>query len=270
MKMPKAIFVALTFLLVFIQFAEPKDDAKVLYEKGEGKFKLADYKGAAEDFRDARSIDETLLDAWYGEGLSYYKMGQYKESNELCDQILRDSTSEANSLDRFAKLAGDSATDYERKYGEPLVNAGEDNGRQIPEGYIKGLKYYDDAIRFNPNNTAAWNNKGIALAELGNYTGSIFCFENAIKINSSLAVAYSNEGASLDNMGNHSRALECYENATDLDPLLAEAWYNMAKTLALDLTQISEAKDDYKKAIEINPGLKGESLTWLYAYIKDK
>ncbi|OPY55255.1 MAG: Photosystem I assembly protein Ycf3 [Methanosaeta sp. PtaU1.Bin112] len=167
-------------------------------------------------------------------------------------------------------MAGDSATDYERKYGEPLVNAGEDNGRQIPEGYIKGLKYYDDAIRFNPNNTAAWNNKGIALAELGNYTGSIFCFENAIKINSSLAVAYSNEGASLDNMGNHSRALECYENATDLDPLLAEAWYNMAKTLALDLTQISEAKDDYKKAIEINPGLKGESLTWLYAYIKDK
>jgi tetratricopeptide (TPR) repeat protein len=270
MKMPKAIFVALIFLLVFIQFAEPKDDAKILYEKGEGKLKSADYKGAAESFREARSIDETLLDAWYGEGLSYYKMGQYKESNELCDQILRDSTSEANSLDRFAKLAGDSATDYERKYGEPLVNAGEENGRQIPEGYIEGLKYYDEAIKLNPNNTAAWNNKGIALAELRNYTGSIFCFKRAIETNSSLALAYSNEGASLDNMGNHTQALECYDNAIVLDPLLAEAWYNKAKTLALDLNQLSDAMKCFSNATKLNSGLKGEQLAWLYVDIESE
>jgi len=270
MKMPAAIFIVLICSLIFIQFAEPKDDAKVLYKKGESEFKSADYKGAAESFRDARSIDETLLDAWYGEGLSYYKMGQYKESNELCDIILREPISDAKGRDRFSKLAGDSATDYERKYGEPLVNAGEENGRQIPEGYIKGLKYYDEAIKFNPNNTAVWNNKGIALAELGNYTGSIFCFENAIKINSSLAVAYSNKGASLDNMGNHTQALECYDNATVLDPLLAEAWYNKAKTLALDLNRLSDARKCYNNATNLSAGLKGEQLAWIYVDIESE
>jgi tetratricopeptide (TPR) repeat protein len=270
MEMPNAILIVVILLFILVQFAEPKDDAKVLYEKGEIKFESADYKGAAEFFRDARSIDETLLDAWYGEGLSFYKMGQYKECNELCDQILREPISKAGGLDRFAKLAGDSATDYERIYGEPLVNAGEENGRQIPDGYLKGLNYYDEAIQFNPNNTAAWNNKGIALAELGNYTGSIFCFEKAIKINSSLAVAYSNEGASLDKMGNHTQALGCYDNATGLDPLLAEAWYNKAKTLALDLNQLSDARECYNKAVGLNAGLKGELLAWLYIDIDAK
>lgn len=270
MKMPKAIFIALIFLFVFLPLAEPKEDAKNLYEKGQDKLRSADYKGAAASFEDARSIDETFLDAWYGEGLSYYKMGQYEKSNELCDQILRDPPIEADCLDKFAVLAGDSATAYERVNGEPLVNAGEENGRTIPEGYVKGIKYYDEAVKINPNSTVAWNNKGIALAELGNYTGSIFCFEKAIKINSSLAVAYSNKGASLDNMGNHTQALECYENATRLDPLLAEAWYNKAKTLALDLNQISVARECYKKATGLNTGLKGEQLAWLYVDIKAK
>jgi len=270
MKMPKAIFIALILSFAFIQFAEPKDNAKILYEKGQDKLKSADYKGAIESFRDARSMDETLLDAWYGEGLAYFKMGQYKESNELCDQILRDSPFEANSLDKFAVLAGDSATAYEKIHGEPLVNAGEERSRKIPEGYINGISYYDEAIKINPNSTVAWNNKGVALAELGNYTGSIFCFSNAITVNSSLAVAYNNKGASLDNMGNHTQALKCYENATSLDPLLAEAWYNMAKTMALDLNQISAAREIYKKAIEINSGLKGEQLAWLYVDIKAK
>lgn len=270
MKIPKAIFIALIFSFIFIQFAEPKDDAKVLYKKGESELKSGDYKGAAESFRNARSIDETLLDAWYGEGLSYYKMGQYKQSNELCDLILREYISKTNGLDRFSKLAGDSATDYERVNGEPLVNAGDENSKHIPEGYIKGLKYYDEAIKFNPNNTAAWNNKGIALAELGNYTGSIFCFEKAISINSSLAAAYCNEGASLDNMGNHTQALGFYDNATVLDPLLAEAWYNKAKTLALDLNQLSDAKECYNKAAKIKASLKGEQLAWLYVDIESR
>ena len=270
MKIHAAIFIALISLCILIPFAKPQEDAKIFYEKGQDKIKSADYEGAADSFREARSIDETNLDAWYGEGLSYYKMGRYEESDEICDQILRDPTFETIGLDKFAVLAGDSATSYERVNGKPLVDAGEENGRKMPEGYNKGIKYYDEAIKINPNSTVAWNNKGIALAELGNYTGSIFCFEKAIKINSSLALAYNNKGASLDNMGNHNQALEYYENATSQDPLLAEAWYNKAKTLALDLNLISEARDSYKKAIVLNPALKGEQLTWLYVDIEAK
>jgi tetratricopeptide (TPR) repeat protein len=132
------------------------------------------------------------------------------------------------------------------------------------EAYIKALRYYDEAIKLNPNSTIAWNRKGIALAELGNYTDSIACFERAILINSSQAEAYNNKGASLDNLGNHTQALKCYDNATKLDPLMAEAWYNMAKTLALDPNSFLEAQECYMKAIELNPDLEGEQLIWIY------
>lgn len=270
MKAAKSAFIIIIFLYMLITFVQSAEDARFYYEKAEENFKSGDYTNAAKYYNDARCVEVSLLDAWYGEAFSYFKMGQYEESDEICDQVLRLDLPNPSCLDRFAILAGDSATAFETSKGFSLVNAGDEEIKYVPEGYLKGMNYYDEAIKLNPNSTIAWNRKGVALADLGNYTGSIFCFEDAIKVNSSQAEAYNNMGASFDNLGNHTQAMRCYDNATKLDPLMAEAWYNKAKTMALDLNLISDARDSYKKAIQLNPNLGGEQFMWIYVDIKAK
>jgi tetratricopeptide (TPR) repeat protein len=270
MKAAKSIFLIIIFLYIIIPFALSDGEARFLYEKAEEKFKSGDYTNAAKYFYDARCADVSLLDAWYGEAFSYFKMGRYEESDEICDQALRLDCPNPSYLDRFAILAGDSSTAFEKSKGMSLVNSGDEKIDSIPLGYIKGMNYYDKAIKINPNSTIAWNQKGLALAELGNYSGSISCFKKMIMINSSQAVAYNNMGASFDNMDNHTQALICYDKAIKLDPLLAEAWYNRAKTLALDLNLIYAARESYKKAIFIDPSLPKEQLIWVYVNIDNK
>jgi tetratricopeptide (TPR) repeat protein len=262
--------IILLVLYIFMPMVQSEENAGNYINLADEKFKSGDYKEAAELYNIARSENDSLLNAWYGEGMSYYKMAKYKESDEICDQVLGDTVNNPSDLEEFEVLAGDCAIAYEKEEGLSLVNAGDEVGKPVPKGYAEGIKFYDNATKLNPNSTIAWNRKGIALAELGNYTGSILCFEKMIVINSSQAEAYSNMGASLDNLDNHTQALRCYDNATKLDPLLAEAWYNKAKTLALDLNLISDARDSYKKAIVLNPDLKGEQLTWLYVDIRAK
>lgn len=253
---------------MFVSLVDSQDYAKIIYENAQRKFELKSYEEAAELYKEARSINETISDAWYGEALSYLKMGKYNDCRELCDQILNEGLLPSSDLDRFALLAGDSAFAYERSSGVTLVNSDNDDG-SLPEGYIRIIAYYDEAINLDPNNSAAWNKKGIALADLGNYTGSIESFNRAIEINSTQAAFYNNKGASLDNQGNHAEAMECYGNATRLDPLLAEAWYNMAKTQWLDLNLFSLARENYNKSVELKPNLRGEQLVWLYIDIDE-
>ncbi len=264
MNAAKSIFFIIIILYIIIPFALSEGEGRLIYEKAEEKFKSGDYTNATKYYYDARNADVSLLDAWYGEAFSYFKMGRYEECDEICDQALRLDCPNPSYLDRFAILAGDSSTAFEKSKGFPLVNAGDEYIKSIPLGYIKGMNYYDEAIKLNPNSTLAWNQKGLALAELGNYSGSISCFEKMIMINSSQSVAYNNMGASFDNLDNHTQALIFYDEAIKLDPLLAEAWYNKAKTVAQDLNLISAARESYKKAIMLNPGLKGEQLAWLY------
>jgi tetratricopeptide (TPR) repeat protein len=268
MKAAKSAFIIMVFLYMLTPFVQSAEDARFYYEKAEENFKSGDYTNAAKYYNDARCVEVSLLDAWYGEAFSYFKMGQYEESDEICDQVLRRDLPNPSCLDRFAILAGDSATAFEKSKGFPLVNAGDEEIKYVPEGYLKGMNYYDEAIKLNPNSTNAWNRKGIALAEIGDYTGSIACFDRAIKINSSQAEAWNNKGVSLDYWGKHRESMDCYDEAIKINPLLAEAWYNKAKTLALNITGYVQAKEYYNKSIELAPRFKGELMTWIYVETK--
>ncbi len=44
------------------------------------------------------------------------------------------------------------------------------------------MEAFDYAIRLDPNDTTAWNDKGSALFQLGKYNESITCFDEAIRL----------------------------------------------------------------------------------------
>jgi tetratricopeptide (TPR) repeat protein len=134
MRIYELIFMAIIFMNFFVPLAEQQEDAKYFYEKGQEKFASGDFGEAAEFFSDARSEDEFLLDAWYGEGLSYYKIGRYEESIQVCDQILHESVFDAEALDKFDILAADTEIAYEKSKGVPLYHAGEENSGNVHGG----------------------------------------------------------------------------------------------------------------------------------------
>jgi tetratricopeptide (TPR) repeat protein len=101
------------------------------------------------------------------------------------------------------------------------------------------LDYYDQAIKIDPNYAYAWNNKGIALRNLGKYDEAIECYDRAIKIDPNYAGPWNSKGWALSNLGKHKDAIECYDRAIKIDPNYADAWNNKG----VSLRKIGQQKD---------------------------
>lgn len=84
--------------------------------------------------------------------------------------------------------------------------------------YQKTILKYDNALKFNPEDITALNNKGTALIPLKKYRQAMKCFEKAIEIDPRDAVVWHNKGVNLEKLGNHQAALKYYDKALELDP----------------------------------------------------
>ena len=84
--------------------------------------------------------------------------------------------------------------------------------------YRKAIEPYENAIKANPEDTTAWNNKGAAIAKFKAYPAAIQCFNKAIEINPKEAAALYNIGVVLMELGNLQEALKYYNVAQELDP----------------------------------------------------
>ena len=73
-------------------------------------------------------------------------------------------------------------------------------------------------IQKNPNDAPALNNRGIAMAELGDPEGAMEYYEKAIKADSSYAPAYYNKGVLLDKKLEHDESLKVLDEAIEKDP----------------------------------------------------
>jgi tetratricopeptide (TPR) repeat protein len=84
--------------------------------------------------------------------------------------------------------------------------------------YKKAVEPYENAIKVNPEDNTAWNNKGAAIAEFKIYPAAIQCFNRAIELNPKEAAALYNIGVIFMELGNLHEALKYYNMALDIDP----------------------------------------------------
>jgi len=63
------------------------------------------------------------------------------------------------------------------------------------------------------NIKVAWNNEGLALYKLGNYTGAIKCYDKAIEIDQGYVLAWSNKGDALTALHRYAEAEIAFANA---------------------------------------------------------
>ena len=67
------------------------------------------------------------------------------------------------------------------------------------------------ALELNPNDTETWNNKGMALDEIGKYEEAIKCYDKAIELDPNDIAAWNNKGMALENLGKYEEAVKCYD-----------------------------------------------------------
>ncbi len=121
---------------------------------------------------------------------------------------------------------------------------------------LKELASYEEDVKANPDDAMAWNNRGVALGELGRYEEALENCDKAVQLNPNLVEAWSNRGATLGILGRYEEMLENCDRAVQLNPNLAEVWSNRSVAL-VNLGKHDEALENCDRAVQLNPNLAG-------------
>ena len=84
--------------------------------------------------------------------------------------------------------------------------------------YIAAVRDCTQAIQLNPENAAAYGNRGVAEAALGDAEGAIEDFDAAIQINPESAEIYYDRARAKEALGQKEEAKADFEKAKELDP----------------------------------------------------
>ena len=118
----------------------------------------------------------------------------------------------------------------------------------------QAIKDFDKAIALNPDYAEAYFARGAAYADLNKLERAIKDYDTAIKLNPDLAAAYYNRGVAYADLNKPEQAIGDYDKAIALNPDYDKAYYNRGNTYA-DLNKPERAIKDYNKAISLNPDL---------------
>lgn len=127
------------------------------------------------------------------------------------------------------------------------------------KSYVEAIQAYDRALAINPNLAAVWSCKGSAFADLKRHEEAIQAYDRALAIDPNYAYAWYNKGIALDNLNRHEEAIHAYDLALAISPNLASAWYNKGNSFD-DLKRYEDAMQAYDQALVSDPN---HAFAWL-------
>ena len=114
------------------------------------------------------------------------------------------------------------------------------------------IQNWKTAIELNSENAGAYYNRGVAYYVKGDFDAAIEDYSKAIGLNSENANAHNNRGVAYRDKGDFDAAIEDYSKAIELNSENAGAYYNRGNAYR-DKGDLDAAIEDYSKAIELNP-----------------
>ena len=100
--------------------------------------------------------------------------------------------------------------------------------------------------------TGDWNDKGIALEELGNFEDAFSCFERALSMDSRNATRWLGHGQGLMRLLRFSEALDSFDRGLEISPNDPQLW--SGKAIALQsLNRLVEARASHERAVQLQP-----------------
>ena len=116
------------------------------------------------------------------------------------------------------------------------------------------IQHYTKALELKPNFPQAYNNRGLAYDDKGDFGPAIKDYTKAIKQKLDFAEAYNNRGSAYAHKGDLDRAIQDYDKALELEPNFAETYNNRGNAYARK-GDLDRAIQDYDKAIELKRNL---------------
>ncbi|GCA71513.1 TPR repeat-containing protein YrrB [Microcystis aeruginosa NIES-2519] len=123
---------------------------------------------------------------------------------------------------------------------------------QMGKEYEQAIASYDQALEFKPDYPDAWNNRGVALGNLGRLEEAIASWDRALEIKPDYHEAWFIRGVALGNLGIFEQAIASYDRALEFKPDKHEAWYNRGVALG-NLGRFEQAIASYDRALEFKP-----------------
>ncbi|TAF12177.1 MAG: tetratricopeptide repeat protein [Nostocales cyanobacterium] len=118
--------------------------------------------------------------------------------------------------------------------------------------YETAITFYEQEIKFKPDDHYAWYNRGHALLNLGENEKAILSYEQALRLKDDDHHAWYNRGNALRNLGRNEEAILSYEQALRLKDDEAFFWYDRGNALR-NLGRNEEAILSYNQALKFKP-----------------
>ena len=118
--------------------------------------------------------------------------------------------------------------------------------------YEEAISVYDKALQIRPDNHEAWNNRGIALGNLGRNEEAISSYNRALVFKPDYHEAWNNRGIALVDLGRNKEAIASYNRALKFKPDYHEVWYYRGIALG-NLGRNEEAIASYDRALKFKP-----------------
>ena len=169
-------------------------------------------------------------------------------SNESASENLNKSASSAILVQTQNKLHDNESLDLIRD----IKNATKYNGWgniRVKRGYSNlSIKYYDRSIKADPLYLAPWNNKAVALTNLGRHREALNCYDHALAMEPENAIVWVNKADLLRRMNNRTDALACLNKSLAIAPKGAAAW-NLKGAILTDMGRDAEALDCFNRSL---------------------
>lgn len=131
----------------------------------------------------------------------------------------------------------------------------------LRDDYATAMEHLDGAIRYNPKDGAAYNDRALCMVELGEVKGAMDYFDRGIAVEPDYATIYHNKGWLLNRVGRSREAIPYFEKALALEPDRAVTYENLANAYER-LGRTGEAMAAYRKALRFlrasSPGIKSQ------------
>ncbi len=217
------IFLAILVAVLILIPAVQAEDALDWYMNGENAVIVGKYAESITYYNNAIALDQKYAAAFSGKAYALYKMGNYSGAIDAADRALaikNDGRALAVWADALLKLGryDEAVTAYDKLFvqetniAEAYCNQGIaymylnrtdqallafDSCVRLDAGNVlkprDALDAFNRCTRISADNAEVWNNKGLALLQLGKYQDALECFNKALGIDPGYAAAKQNK-----------------------------------------------------------------------------
>jgi predicted O-linked N-acetylglucosamine transferase (SPINDLY family) len=125
----------------------------------------------------------------------------------------------------------------------------------------EAIRYYEEALRIDPEYALAYNNLGTAFKDKGNFSNAMHCYEKAIALDPHDYLTYNNLGIVLVSLGKLDEAIFYHRKALQMNPAFTGGYYNLGNAFS-EAGKYQEALMNYKQALKFDS--KFYMARWAY------